>query len=224
MKLALNKQINKMQESYRQINDLRQLKQAVFSWMLQILQGKIPFTTIENDLKHKIESDQLLKLYKYVFKKPQFVQRKAFAVMFYLYGIGLPMIAQFLFVSKKAIKRYIQKYEMQGVDALLDRNNETLKISEDLELREQLLSIIHCPPNQYGINRTSWTISLVKDILTQKGYLVGKNTISAIIRKAGYRFWKAKEILTSTDPNYKEKVNAIIRILSKLRPNDRFFR
>jgi hypothetical protein len=53
--------------------------------------------------------------------------------------------------------------------------------------------------------------------------LIGKNTISKIIKKEGYRFRKAREVLTSNDPEYKEKLEKITRILQRLGPNDRFF-
>jgi hypothetical protein len=53
--------------------------------------------------------------------------------------------------------------------------------------------------------------------------LVGKNTIGKIIKKEGYRFLKAREVLTSNDPEYKEKLRKITRILRRLGPNDRFF-
>jgi hypothetical protein len=64
---------------------------------------------------------------------------------------------------------------------------------------------------------------LLKQELENKGYHVGKNNVSKIVKKAGYRFWKAKEVLTSNDPKYREKVEAIKKILSNLKPSERFF-
>jgi hypothetical protein len=46
--------------------------------------------------------------------------------------------------------------------------------------------------------------------------------ISKIIRGAGYKWRKAKTVLTSTDPEYREKLNRIKSILSALGENDRF--
>lgn len=39
----------------------------------------------------------------------------------------------------------------------------------------------------------------------------------------GYRFKKTREVLTSNDPNYKEKLAKITRTLQRLGPADRFF-
>jgi hypothetical protein len=52
---------------------------------------------------------------------------------------------------------------------------------------------------------------------------IGKNYIEKIIRGAGYRFVKARVVLTSNDPDYREKVDRIHRILRRLKPTERFF-
>jgi hypothetical protein len=59
--------------------------------------------------------------------------------------------------------------------------------------------------------------------MTEKGYRVGHNTVSKIIKNAGYKFRKAREVLTSNDPKYRAKLKKITKILSHLGPRDRFF-
>jgi hypothetical protein len=88
---------------------------------------------------------------------------------------------------------------------------------------EKIISIIHAPPAEFGFNRTSWTTKLLKTALKSEGISIGKNNISRIIKNAGYKFWKAKEVLTSNDPAYREKLDAIKKILSHLGSRDRFF-
>jgi hypothetical protein len=55
------------------------------------------------------------------------------------------------------------------------------------------------------------------------GMPIGKNYIDRIIRDAGFRFRKARVVLTSNDPSYREKVDRIRDILRHLRPCERFF-
>ena len=43
------------------------------------------------------------------------------------------------------------------------------------------------------------------------------------IRKEGYAFKKAKRVLTSPDPLYKEKLEKITSILANLASNEKFF-
>jgi len=48
-------------------------------------------------------------------------------------------------------------------------------------------------------------------------------TVRTIIRNAGFRFRKAKKVLTSTDPKYREKLKGITTILQSLKPDEKFF-
>lgn len=52
---------------------------------------------------------------------------------------------------------------------------------------------------------------------------ISKTLVSEIIKNAGYRWRKAKKVLTSNDPQYREKLSRIKSILSRLGPRDRFF-
>ena len=52
---------------------------------------------------------------------------------------------------------------------------------------------------------------------------ISKNNIGTIIRDAGYRYMKAREVLTSNDPYYREKVDYIHHILKNLKTTERFF-
>ena len=82
--------------------------------------------------------------------------------------------------------------------------------------------MIHSPPSEHNINRTSWKFEDICRCLSQQGVHVSKNLISKIIRKAGYKWRKAKTVLTSNDPEYREKLDRIKSILSTLGENDRF--
>jgi hypothetical protein len=50
-----------------------------------------------------------------------------------------------------------------------------------------------------------------------------KDVIRTIIKEAGFRWRKARVVLTSRDPDYREKVDAIRSILSGLTPDEAFF-
>jgi hypothetical protein len=105
------------------------------------------------------------------------------------------------------------------------RNRPRCKVrkAEDPDYREALLSTLHCPPAQYGINRTTWTTKLLGTVMAARGYRAGHNTVSKIIKNSGYRFRKAREVLTSNDPHYRDKLRKITSVLSRLGPDERFF-
>jgi len=55
------------------------------------------------------------------------------------------------------------------------------------------------------------------------GESISEATITRYIQEKGYRFKKAKAVLTSPDPDYRKKVNNIKRILSGLKENEKIF-
>jgi hypothetical protein len=59
--------------------------------------------------------------------------------------------------------------------------------------------------------------------MAKEGLPISKTYIRMVIKNAGYRFIKAKKVLTSTDPLYREKLKLITDILSKLKSNESFF-
>lgn len=203
--------------------ELQDLLNGVRLFMLRLMQGYVPFQEIAEDVGHKVDQAELRKLYHAALNQPRHLARRALTIIYYLYGIGNKTIMGFLGISRNTPKRYIRKFQTSGVDSLLDVQHKSTKRSDDPKLLETLLSIIHSPPKVFGYNRTSWTIKLLKLTLEKQGYKVGKNNMSKLVKNAGYRFWKAKEVLTSNDPNYKEKVDAIEKILSNLKPTERFF-
>ncbi|MEP7133376.1 MAG: IS630 family transposase [Chloroflexota bacterium] len=203
--------------------ELQKLRNEIRLFMLRLMQGYIPFQVTAKVLGNKIDQVELRKLYHAALDQPRHLSRRALTIIYHLYGIGDKTIMEFLGVSRNPVKRYIRKFQTSGVDSLLDVQHKSIKKSDDPKLLETLLSIIHSPPKNFGYNRTSWTIKLLKLTLEKQGYKVGKNNVSKLVKNAGYRFWKAKEVLTSNDPNYKEKVDAIEKILSNLKPTERFF-
>jgi hypothetical protein len=63
----------------------------------------------------------------------------------------------------------------------------------------------------------------LRNVLKRQGYSLSAGTIRKVIRAAGFRWRKARIVLTSNDPHYREKVEKITHALSTLRPKERFF-
>jgi len=188
-----------------QIKEMRDFLDQVKLFMLRLMQGHVEFETLVEHLGHKVNERELRKLYDATRSQPQHLSRRALTILYHLYGIGNGPIMEFLYISRNTVKRYIHKFNDFGVDKLLDTSQIVPKVVDDLDTKEAVLSILHSPPKEFNYNRASWTLKLLKQELENQGYHVGKNNVSLIVRKAGYRFWKAKEVLTSNDPKYKKK-------------------
>jgi hypothetical protein len=59
--------------------------------------------------------------------------------------------------------------------------------------------------------------------MAEKGYRTSKRRIRALIKAAGFKWRKAKVVLTSSDPAYHAKLTAIKKILSSLKEDEAFF-
>ncbi len=90
-------------------------------------------------------------------------------------------------------------------------------------MKNAVFGILHEPPSNYGINRTTWTMDQLSRILRQTGHPVCPGVIRKIIKLAGYRWRKARIVLTSNDPTFSEKLDRVRSILANLRPDEAFF-
>ena len=206
-----------------EINELRNFINGAKLFMLRLAQGKVPFDVLTEHLGHKVSHEALLKLNNTIINQPQHLSRRSLVILYHLYGIGNKIIREFLYISRNTVKRYIHKFNEGGVESLLNTHHKAIHVLDDPKIKETILSILHTPPREFGYNRTSWTIKLLTQALDNQGCYVAKNNVSKIIKKAGYRFWKAKEVLTSNDPKYREKLEEITKILSNLKSSERFF-
>jgi hypothetical protein len=83
---------------------------------------------------------------------------------------------------------------------------------------------VHQSPRIYDINRNSWRqtdLSGIYEQLYQES--ISRSAVGSLLDKAGYGFSKSRELLTSPDPEFREKLNKIKSILANLLPDERFF-
>jgi hypothetical protein len=91
------------------------------------------------------------------------------------------------------------------------------------KLREAVFRLLHEPPKDHGINRTSWIMADLRMILARQGLPACLHVVRQIIHDAGWKWRKARIVLTSQDPAYKDKLAAIQAILSNLGSDEAFF-
>ncbi len=117
---------------------------------------------------------------------------------------------------------FLQKYLSTDITGLF-APREGNQAKHEQEYKSAVFALLHSPPQSYGINRTSWRMDDLKQVLQQQGIAIGKDHIRRIIRSAGYRFRKARRVLTSPDPEYREKVELLLNTLQNLRKDELFF-
>ena len=58
--------------------------------------------------------------------------------------------------------------------------------------RDLVLALLHTPPSQHGLNRTTWRIIDLRTKLAANGVVTSPRNISAVVREAGYRYRQAR--------------------------------
>ena len=87
-----------------------------------------------------------------------------------------------------------------------------------------LIEILHHKPGAYGINRSNWTQeSLAEAFEKLYGQRPSKSTVSRLLKQAGLGWKKSRKVLTSPDPNYREKVALLLRTLQSLKADEDLF-
>jgi len=220
----LKGRLHKERQIYAEVRELRKFFDDLKLFMLRLLQGYVPLEVVYEHIGHKVAGRTDLRLLHDAAVKGRWqVSKKALIIIYHLYGINDRKIMDFLNIARNTVKRNVKKYRDIGIKQFLDTQHKGLKIIDNPEIKEKLISILHSPPREHGYNRTAWTLKLLGLELRKQGFPVSRNNVSKIINKAGYRFWKAKEVLTSNDPLYREKLEAIREILSNLKADERFF-
>ena len=192
-------------------------------WMKRLSNGKIEYAEIELLFLAYLEIEDLHFLLDKIPDEPLRYRNRALTILFYLKGIPIYLIAQFLMIKVRTVKRYVEKYKICGARNLLDFSRKEIKKAQDPKFVNKVFEILHAPPSSYDINRTSWTMKDLHRVMAEAGFRIAPSNIRQIIRDSGYKFRNAKKVLTSTDPNYRDKLQKITQILSNLGPKDKFF-
>ena len=137
-------------------------------------------------------------------------------------GFSIRATAERLGLSRNTVRKYLAAFDAGGVENLLARKVRPLK-ADDEAFSTALFALLHEPPSLSGYNRTTWRLKDLKAALTAKGHRVSREVISQAIKKAGFRWRSAKVVLTSNDPDYRQKLERVQSVLGSLRPDERFF-
>lgn len=149
-------------------------------------------------------------------------RRKFLSVLAHDAGFSVRATADRLGLSRNSVRKYISAFDAGGVEGLLARKALPRK-ADDVAFRSALFALLHEPPSLSGFNRTTWRLIDLRTALAAKGHTASRSVISEAIKKAGYRWRSAKVVLTSHDPQYRQKLERVQSILAVLHADERFF-
>jgi transposase len=131
-------------------------------------------------------------------------------------------------VTERTVRKWLSRFQAEGAAGLMDRSSRPHRIARRYiqpgkELHDAVFSLLHSPPNEHGFNRTTWKLSDLRNTLRAQGVVSTQRHINAAIKGAGYRWKQARVTLTSTDPDYRNKLDGIRLVLSRLQEDEAFF-
>jgi len=131
-------------------------------------------------------------------------------------------------VTERTLWKWLKRFHAEGAAGLMDRSCRPNRIPRRYlvpgeEPHDAVFALLHTPPADHGFNRTSWKLSDLGQVLRTQGKRATQRNIGAVIKAAGYRWKQARVTLTSTDPNYRDKLDRIRSTLSRLAPEEAFF-
>jgi transposase len=193
-----------------------------FAWMRNVQQGTIPLDILAYELPD-IPLPALEVFLTAATKGKLSTRNRAVAVMSYVRGMNCDQICSFLQISTGSLFRYWRAYRETGTQNLFTRKLRRDKQSNDEAVKSAVFALLHSPPSAHGVNRTTWTIAELQRILCLGSHPAGAASIRAIIKESGFKWRHARVVLTSNDPDYRAKVEAITKILSVLKSDEAFF-
>ena len=195
-------------------------RQSAFNWMRRVLQGEFTPTLLCSEMGSLPALDKLLTT---VTEGRLSDRNRALAVLARNKGLSLTDVCGFLSISKEACLKYCRCYRAGGFELLMSRKSPSITKFDKEQNKRAVFSLLHSPPSAYGINRTTWRMVDLQVVLKKQGSPLCTTVIRTILKQAGYRWRSARIVLTSTDPNYRIKVEGIKKILSELGRDEAFF-
>lgn len=200
----------------------RESRDADQKWMISLIQGQFGSEEVRRAIGDAISLEDVNNLLTCICNEPLKYRNRAVAVLSYHRHIRLGHVAAFLGVTHSSVDDWVRRFTQHGCDSLLPVRRGCCR-PNDKTYRDAVFEILHAPPSAHGFNRTTWRLQDIHSTMRQRGLPIAQSSIRKIIKDAGYRYRKARKVLTSTDPNYEEKLKEITRTLQSLGPKEKFF-
>jgi transposase len=124
-----------------------------------------------------------------------------------------PTIARHLGCASQTVRNTIRAFNERGTDALQARShrNHAIHTTFDASGLEQLQTLAHRSPRDFGHATSVWTLDLLAEESARQGLTdrrVSDETVRMAIKRLGSSWKRAKRWITSPDPEYARKKGA----------------
>lgn len=125
----------------------------------------------------------------------------------------------------QSVLKWVERFKEKGIAGLTNLPYVNPGLNKLVaEKQVNIMKLLHETPAIHGFNRVAWRVEdLAAAYGRTYGERIGVTTISWHLKKLGYGYRKSREVLTSPDPDFREKLAHLKKILSGLGPNEKFF-
>lgn len=137
-------------------------------------------------------------------------------------------LARRIEITSKTMLDWIRTYEAHGLAALSRPGSKkpvsAAKKAQMERIADELVHMVRQHPKHYGIDKTAWTLTDLAFAYSEYyAWPISFSTVGTYLKQRGVRFKRSREILVSTDPQFREKYERLQQVLSNLGPNEKFF-
>ena len=150
-------------------------------------------------------------------------RRRAIVILSKWRGLRPNLVCNLLRLSPYTYRRCLRVFAEGGAAALFARRKNPHRKYDNEAIRDAVFETLHQPPSDFGINRTTWKMEDLSRVLKERGKPAGEDVIRKITKSAGYRWRKARIVLTSNDPEFSDKVSRIKTISANFAQDEAFF-
>jgi transposase len=117
--------------------------------------------------------------------------------------LATPAIAAIVRASDETVRRWLKRYQAEGIDGLHDQHRGGAPAKVTDAYREQLLFAVRRHPRSLGQPYSLWTLQRLADYLAkQTGIRVGYETVRLYLKAADIVLNRPQHTITSPDPEY----------------------
>jgi transposase len=149
--------------------------------------------------------------------RDRYVVRRCQILLASARGEWVPRIAEMLGCNDQTVRNVLREFERAGLDACLTRGSSRphmIHAKVDAVAAEQIRALLHQSPRTFGKSTSVWTMELAAEVSFTEGITaerVSDETIRQAILRLGVRWKRAKQWITSPDPEYaRKKVGATV--------------
>lgn len=127
-------------------------------------------------------------------------------------------IAHNLGCATQTVRNTLHAFEQRGLACLKQESSrpKTIHAEFDQQKCEALRAVLHQSPRIYGKQTSVWTLALAAQVCQELGLTerqVSIETIRLALKRLGVGWHRAKDWITSPDPDYARKKNGVTACL-----------